>query len=209
MGDPLDDQRLLQMEADKVVEVLQLQALLSSIGNPIRVGSSAMGLMVRRDIDITVVCEGLSTKTHADFSQVAAKLMLMDRYVLAVRFRNDTGVWNIDPASYPDGLYLGVSARLTDGVDWTLDIWLIDQPERQPDLKHLRTLLPHLDDGRRKTILQIKQALAEAKTDASESKIPSAYIYEAVVDHGIDSVKQFSKWLVSKKGINSSVSTAV
>jgi hypothetical protein len=209
MGDLLDDQRLLQKEADKVVEVLQLQALLSGIGNPIRVGSSAMGLMVRRDIDITVVCVVLSTKTHADFSQVAAKLMLMDRYVLAVRFRNDTGVWNSDPAYYPDGLYLGVSARLNDGIDWTLDIWVIDQPERQPDLNHLRTLLPRLDDDHRKTILQIKHALAEAITDASESKIPSCYVYEAVVDHGIDSVEQFSKWLVSKKGIKPSVSTAV
>ena len=101
MGDLLDDQRILQKEADKVVEVLQLQALLSGIGNPIRVGSSAMGLMVRRDIDITVVCEGLSRKTHADFSQVAAKLMLMDRYVLAVRFRNDSGVWNSDFSVLP------------------------------------------------------------------------------------------------------------
>jgi hypothetical protein len=81
MGDLLDDQRLLQKEADKVVEVLQLQALLSDIGNPIRVGSSAMGLMVRRDVDITVVCEGLSTKTHADVSQVAAKLISQPRMV--------------------------------------------------------------------------------------------------------------------------------
>lgn len=117
MGNLLDDQRLLQEEADRVVELLQLEALLSNIGKPIRVGSSAMGLMVRRDIDITVVCKDLSSETRAAFSQVGAKLMLMARHVVSVRFRNDTGAWNADPASYPDGLYLGVSARANDGID--------------------------------------------------------------------------------------------
>jgi hypothetical protein len=199
MGNLLDDQRLLQEEADRVVELLQLEALLSNIGKPIRVGSSAMGIMVRRDIDITVVCKDLSSETRAAFSQVGAKLMLMGRHVVSVRFRNDTGAWNADPASYPDGLYLGVSARDDDGIDWTLDIWAVDQPERQPDLNHLRTLLPRLDDDLRGTILLIKQALAAEKPDCSEGNIPSAYVYEAVVEHGVGSVRQFKDWLMSKK----------
>jgi hypothetical protein len=199
MGNLLDDQRLLQEEADRVVELLQLEALLSNIGKPIRVGSSAMGLMVRRDIDITVVCKDLSSETRAAFSQVGAKLMLMGRHVVSVRFRNDTGAWNADPASYPDGLYLGVSARANDGIDWTLDIWAVDEPERQPDLNHLRTLLLRLDDDLRGTILLIKKALAAEKPDSSEGGIPSAYVYDAVVEHGVGSVRQFKEWLVSKK----------
>jgi hypothetical protein len=192
MGNLLDDQRLLQEEADRVVELLQLEALLSNIGKPIRVGSSAMGLMVRRDIDITVVCKDLSLETRAAFSQVGARLMLMGRHVVSVRFRNDSGAWNADPASYPDGLYLGVSARANDGIDWTLDIWAVDQPERQPDLNHLRTLLPRLDDDLRGTILLIKKALAAKKPDSSEGSIPR-------VEHGVGSVRQFKEWLVSKK----------
>ena len=202
MGNLLDDQRLLE-EADKVVELLQLDALLSNIGRPIRVGSSAMGLMVRRDIDITVVCEDLSSETRAAFIQAGAKLMLMDRHVVSVRFRNDTGAWNTDPASYPDGLYLGVSTRTNEGTDWTLDIWAVDQPERQPDLNHLRTLLPRLDDDRRKTILLIKQALAATRSCSVESKIPSAYVYDAVVEDGVGSVEQFAEWLASKKATGS------
>jgi hypothetical protein len=199
MGTLLDDQRLLQEEADRVFELLQLEALLSNIGKPIRVGSSAMGLMVRRDIDITVVCKDLSSETRAAFSQVGAKLMLMGRHVVSVHFRNDTGAWNADPASYPDGLYLGISARANDGIDWTLDIWAVDQPERQPDLNHLRTLLPRLDDDLRGTILLIKKALAAEKPDCSEGNIPSAYVYDAVVEHGVGSVRQFKEWLVNKK----------
>jgi hypothetical protein len=198
MSDLLDSQRLLQEEADQVVELLQLDALLSHIGRPVRVGSSAMGLMVRRDIDITVICKELSAATLAAFVQAGAKLMLMDRNVISVRFRNDTGAWNTDPASYPDGLYLGVSARTNQGIDWTLDIWAVDQLERQPDLKHLRTLLPRLNDDCRRTILLIKEALATEESRFSEGKVPSAYIYDAVVDHGVVSVKQFTEWLASK-----------
>jgi hypothetical protein len=206
MANLLDDQKLLEDEADQVVELLQLEALLSNIGRPIRVGSSAMGLMVRRDIDITVVCENLSSETRAAFIQAGTKLMLMDRHVVSVRFRNDTGAWNTDPASYPDGLYLGASIRTDEGIDWTLDIWAVDQPERQPDLNHLRTLLPRLDDDRRNTILLIKQALAAAKSCCSESRIPSAYVYDAVVEDGVGSVEQFGEWLASRKATGSVIS---
>jgi len=204
MSDLLDNQRLLQEEADQVVQLLQLDALLSHIGRPVRVGSTAMGLMVRRDIDITVICKELSSATRAAFVQAGAKLMLMDRNVISVRFRNDTGAWNTDPASYPDGLYLGVSARTNEGIDWTLDIWAVDQPERQPDLNHLRTLLPRLDDDRRRTILLIKQVLATEQPHFSKGKVPSAYVYDAVVDDGVGSVKQFMEWLATQKATGSS-----
>ncbi len=225
MSDLLDNQRLLQEEADQVVQLLQLDALLSHIGRPVRVGSSAMGLMVRRDIDITVICKELSSATRAAFVQAGAKLMLMDRNVISVRFRNDTGpsslpgtarglqpikieekngAWNTDPASYPDGLYLGVSARTNEGIDWTLDIWAVDQPEWQPDLNHLRTILPRLDDDRRRTILLIKQVLATEQPHFSKGKVPSAYVYDAVVDDGVGSVRQFMEWLATQKATGSS-----
>jgi hypothetical protein len=209
MSDLLENQRLLQEEADQVVELFKLHPLLSDIGRPVRVGSSAMGLMVRRDIDITVICKALSSETLAAVAQVGAKLMLMDRNVISVRFRNDTGTWNADPASYPDGLYLGVSARTNEGTDWTLDIWAVDQPERQPDLNHLRTLLPRLNDDRRRTILLIKEALATEESRFSEGKVPSAYVYDAVVDDGVGGVQQFTEWLARKKAAGETITQSL
>src|SRR5215831_5553829 len=146
MNDLLDEQERLQKAADRVIELLQLEPRLARIGKPIRVGSSALGLMVRRDIDITVVCERLNSAVRAAFAQLGAELTAMDRYVASVRFRNDTGAWNADPACYPDGLYLGLSVRTDEGIDWTVDIWAVDEPDRQPDLEHLRTLPPRLSD---------------------------------------------------------------
>jgi hypothetical protein len=71
--------------------------------------------MVRQDIDITVVCEDLSSETRAAFIQVGAKLMLMDRHVVSVRFRNDTGTWNTDPASILMAFTLGYRPELMRG----------------------------------------------------------------------------------------------
>jgi hypothetical protein len=185
----LEGQARLMVEADAVVHMLGLDHLLSSIGTPHRVGSSAMGLMVRRDIDITVVCPSLDNALEA-FAAIGARLMQMPS-VSAVRFRNDTGVWNVEPDAYPDGLYLGLSVRAETGALWTLDIWLVDQPERQPDLRHLRTLLPRITEQHRLTILRIKQVLADRPGPV---RVPSAKVYEAVVDHGIEDVDQFDSW---------------
>ena len=192
MHDLLVIQKQLQAEADELVRALDLTDQLARLGQPTRVGSSALGLMVRRDIDITVSCEKLDPPTLAAFAQLGARLMQRTDLIVGVRFRNDAGSWNAEPRNYPDGLYLGLSARTPAGANWTFDIWLVDEPERQPDLAHLRTLLPRLTDEARVTILTIKQVLAAG--DATEPKLPSALVYEAVMDHGVRDVEGFRAW---------------
>ncbi|MEO8685813.1 MAG: hypothetical protein ABI414_13355 [Devosia sp.] len=189
-----DQQMALQQEGDRLVELLHLDTVLADIGQPVRVGSSALGLMVRRDIDITIICASLGPDTLARFAAVGARLMGMDRHVLAVRFRNDAGPWNADPAAYPDGLYLGLSVRAQDRHDWTLDIWAVDQPARQPDLNHLRTIPPRLTDRHRQIILTLKHALS---TRPKGVDVPqSAQVYEAVLDHGVQDLQQLQAWFI-------------
>lgn len=66
--------------------------------------------MVRRDLDVTVVCPRLDTAAHERVAALGARLAVHER-VRQVRLRNDTGAWNEDPDAYPDGLYLGPSYR--------------------------------------------------------------------------------------------------
>ncbi|MBB2698190.1 UNVERIFIED_ORG: hypothetical protein GGD59_003707 [Rhizobium esperanzae] len=192
MSDLLEAQRQLQSEADEIVRQLHLDELLGAIGNPTRVGSSAMGLMVRRDIDITVSCPRLDARTLEAFAGIGARLMQMAESVVAVRFRNDTGEWNTEPDKYPDGLYLWLSVRARNQSMWTVDIWLVDQPDRQPDLAHLKTLMPRMNDQDRETILRIKKALAERLQ--TKGTISSTLVYEAVMDHGVRTVDEFESW---------------
>ncbi|MGF6178914.1 hypothetical protein [Ensifer sp. 4252] len=145
--------------------------------------------MVRRDVDITVICQTLDARTLEMFSDVAGRLMRSSMNVQSVKFRNDPGAWNQEPEKYPDGLYLGLTVRARNDTVWTLDIWAVDDPITQPDLNHLKTLLPRITAEHRATILTIKHVLA----DRAQSP-PSALVYEAVVDNGIRTVEQFETW---------------
>lgn len=178
----------LQREADEVAADLDLWDLLGALGDPVRVGSAALGLMVHRDLDVTVVCAKLHV---APVAEVGAQLARHAR-VRSVLFRNDTGQWNTDP-TYPDGLYLGLRYR-SDAGDWTIDIWFVDNPLRQPDLQHLDTLLPRLDETKRTTILRIK---TEWVSKPEYGPTVSGFdIYSAVLDAGVTDLEGFERWLL-------------
>lgn len=191
----LDQQRALQAEADEVHADLGLDALLGALGTPVRVGSSALGLMVRRDLDVTVVCPRLDASAHERVAAAGARLALHER-VWQVRFRNDTGVWNEEPYDYPDGLYLGLNYRSPAGVSqgsrsWTVDLWFVDDPARQPDLAHLHDLPPRLTEQTRMAILRIKDAYAGSPEYGRG--VRSWEVYRAVLDEGVRTPEEFER----------------
>lgn len=115
--------------------------------------------------------------------------------VRQVQFRNDTGDWNTDP-TYPDGLYLGIRYRSADDRDWSLDVWFVDEPDRQPDLQHLRTFPARLDVPARAAILRIKEAWADRPEYGSA--VHGYDIYTAVLDSGVRTLDQFEAWRVRR-----------
>jgi hypothetical protein len=182
----LRDQAILQAEAEEVYRDLGLGTHLAAIGRPVGVGSAALGLMVRRDLDVTTACPALDPSTVRAVAELGARLAQHPR-VRSVRIRDDTGHWNTDP-DYPDGMYLGVEYRATAGHDWTLDLWFVDEPDRQPDLAHARDLPPRLDDTTRAAILAIKQA---------RTGVPGIDVYRAVLDAGVRNPEDFDRWQTS------------
>jgi hypothetical protein len=188
----LRQQDLLQAEAQAVEDDLGLRELLMRTGQPVRVGSSALGLMACRDLDITVICPRLDVAAVAD---AGARLAGHPR-IRKVVFRDDTGAWNTDP-DYPDGLYLGLAYRSPRGHDWTADIWFVDQPERQPDLAHLESIPPQLTAATRTAILTIKAAWAPRPEYGKT--VRSFDIYTAVLSGGVRTRSQFGEWLASKR----------
>jgi hypothetical protein len=187
-ADLLSTQLDLQAEAMQVLRDLDIEALAGPIGEPIVVGSAALGLMVWRDIDLTVVCGELDVAAVAAFGARLA----VDPRVREVRFRNDSGAWKTD-SSYPDGLYIGLSFQSRPASDWNVDIWFIDDPESQPDLEHVRSLPALLSDERRIAILRIKSTWALA-ADYGRT-VRSVDVYRAVLDGGAKSPDAFAAWL--------------
>ena len=185
-------QRLLQGEAEAVLDDLDLVAGLEAVGDPIRTGSSALGVMVKPDIDMTTACARLDLAAFDAVAQLGTRLARHER-VRQVTFRNDTGVWNTEPDKYPDGLFLQLRYRSVRPRDWNLDLWFVDQPERQPDLMHLRTLLPRLTDETRAAILRIKEEWTPRPEYGRQ--VNGTLIYEAVLDGGVRTLPDFAEWL--------------
>jgi hypothetical protein len=167
----------LQAEAATVQQDLGLDQRLSTLGAVVPVGSAALGLMVWRDLDLTVVCRRLDAEAVAG----AGALLAGHPRVREVRLLDDTGDWNTDP-TYPDGLYLGLRCRGPVGEMWKVDIWLVDDPDRQPDLAHARDLPKRLTTETRVAILGVKEAWVGRPEYRRE--VRSWDIYTAVLDHG-------------------------
>lgn len=187
----LEYQNILQLEAQKVMDELKIISLLSTVGKPIQVGSSVYGLMVWRDIDITVVCSKLDIKLVAEI----ASTIILQKGVREISFINDSNEHKADD-SYPDGLYIGINYVSTKKEKWNFDIWFVDEPDKQPDLQHLKSIPELFTPETRELILQIKSILI--KRNEYKKTVRSNEIYTAVLNDGIRTLKQFEEWLQNK-----------
>lgn len=190
-----DDRRqrqdALQVEADRVVDELGLTDLLTAIGHPHRVGSSRLGLMVVRDIDVTIVCADLAAAAAAVVDAAAHLSAHPD--VREVTFRKETGRFNLYPDRYPDGLYLRLRYAPPQRPEWTLDIWFVDDPDRQPDLAHVQSMPARLTPEAREAILLIKHTWV-SRGDYG-TLVTSHDVYTAVLDHGVTDLDGFTAWV--------------
>jgi hypothetical protein len=176
----------LAAAADGVRGDIGLDHVLAALGEPHLVGSVALGLMVRPDLDITVVCDALD----APALYVAAVDVVSHPRVRQLTFRNDSGPWISRPDKYPDGVYWGIDYR--DGNrTWNVDIWFVADADRQPDLRHVRELGRRLTPETCRAILDIKRAWVERPEYGHA--VTSFDIYTAVLDRGIRTVEQFER----------------
>jgi len=187
--DVLGRQAALQARADEVVRDLDVLALAARVGTPTRTGSSALGLMTRRDIDITTVGD-------LDVARIFAlgEVLAAHPRVWRITFRNDTGHWNKETSRYPDGLYWLVEYVDEAGDAWTLDLWFLAQGTTQFDLEHMQTLPQRLTPEMRVAILRIKEDRLAHAAPPPAPAMPSYEIYEAVLDHGVRTPADFERY---------------
>ena len=185
----LQRQRLLQDEAQNVLKELNLIALLSAGGVVRQIGSTVLGLMVWRDIDLQVSSPGLSIGRAFEIMHP----LLTHPRVKQVRYLHQSDHFKL--AELDERHFFMVYYERPGQAEWKLDIsfWLDEgiRPEPVHD-----AIEQQLTPETRLTILRIKDAWYQLPTYRSE--VGSTDIYDAVLQHGVRTLTEFDQYLVER-----------
>jgi hypothetical protein len=182
----LQRQERLQVEARTVVAELGLVELLTSVGTLRQVGSSTLGLMVWRDIDLAVSSPGLSS---AQAFETMRPLLIHPR-IMQVRYFNQSGPFSL--AGLEERYYFAVVYSPEVGIEWKMDISFWLEHELHPETVH-DVLMQQLTDETRLAILWIKTAWY--RLPAYRTTVYSTDIYDAVLQHGVRTPAAFDAYL--------------
>lgn len=182
----LHRQRQLQEEAQRVLEELDLVALLSQAGVVRRTGSSVLGLMVWRDIDLSVSSPGLPIERAFELLHP----LLTHARVKHIRYFHQSDHFKLD--GLDERYYFMVFYEPEDQKEWKLDIsfWLGEGIHPEPVHEAIEQ---HLTPETRLAILQIKQVWYQLP--AYRSEVYSTDIYDAVLHYGVRTLTEFDQYL--------------
>jgi hypothetical protein len=190
----LERQDALQAEANRLVELLELPAMLGRVGRFERLGSSVSGLMVWRDLDLGVSCGRLSPERAWETMVPLAAHPRTTR----LSYRNEMGRL-APPELRGHGRYYFVVRHQTEtGEEWKIDVSLWS-PESPPGpLGHAEQMRRRLTPETRLAILWIKDTWYGVPS--YPELVGGMDIYEAVLEHGVRTPEQFGRYL-SRRGL--------
>ena len=177
-----ESEKSLRSEAEDIIQQVTLFEILDQYGEARLVGSCALDLIVKLDIDIHLV---VGTTDLLSVVDSIYHQLLECRRVKEVRISDyrDQGGVKIGVDRYP-----GAS-----GI-WSIDIWVTDRVETT-GFALVDRLKQELQPEHRKAILMIKEAYHRR---GKLRKSLSAMIYRAVIDNGVRSIEGFRQFLSSR-----------
>ena len=185
----LHRQEVLQTEAIALLARVDLLRHLGHAGQPVLIGSAALGLMVWRDIDIMVIAPGLGVaRTFEVLSPLFA-----DPCVTQLRYLNESGSFNERGRPEDERYYVALHYRVDGEAEWKIDIsfWLADLPRRE--IADMEATRRKLTDETRLAILWIKQMWH--RRPSYRTAVLSIDIYDAVLEHGVRTPGAFERYL--------------
>jgi len=185
----LQRQRLLQDEAQSVLKELNLVELLNAGGVVRQTGSTVLGLMVWRDIDLQVSSPGLSIGRAFEIMQP----LLTHPHVKQVRYLQQNGHFKL--ADLDERYFFMVYYEYPGQAEWKLDISFWLDAGVRPEPLH-DAIAQQLTPETRLTILRIKDAWYQLP--AYRSEVASIDIYDAVLQHGVRTLSEFDQYLAER-----------
>jgi hypothetical protein len=189
----INDATILQaaeVRRDQALRILERMDLLgrwSTIGNVELVGSVALNVVVKPDIDLAVFVDDLSPRRG-----FAALVPLTDDLTVEE-------ITYVDARRQPiNGLYWKMLVA-EDDEPWTIDTWMLTRDREQDgeeDVRRATRLQARAINQRpeaRATIIRIKH---EAR--ARGQLVHGRWLYEAVLDGGVKTYDEHVKWMGSQ-----------
>jgi hypothetical protein len=179
----------LQSEAGEVMRTLDLMSMLGVLGQLEQVGSSVSGLMVWRDIDVTVRCRDVTLERVWD----ALRPLLINPRITRLNYNNETGARSPSGEPADERYYFVIYYEPASGTEWKIDIsaWTTDAPRSQ--LAQLAELERRLTYETRLAILWIKDVWHRLPVYPYD--VGGVEVYDAVLEHGARSPDDFDRYL--------------
>src|SRR4030042_1200386 len=176
---------MLRREADVVLDLIGLYAILHPYARVFPNGSYFLDVMVYPDIDLYI------TKVSLDqIFEIAAQLASCDQVIQVVFSKTD------DPVNLPDGLYLKPRVNYGDwGRPWKIDIWSLAENVISSKMTDMYRFQEKMTPEIRQQIIQYKLSVM-----TSQKRTPmysGYYIYKAFIDEGLTDFKDVARYLIS------------
>lgn len=169
----------LKTEAEDIIQQLSLIQLLSRYGEARVVGSVALDLIVKRDIDIHLLVE------------VDNLLSIVDKVYRDLLNRKHIREVRISDYRKRSGILIAIDSYPGTSGNWSIDIWVTNCMETT-GFALVDRLRQGLSPEQRETIMKIK-SVYHHKGQLRDSM--SNAIYEAVIDIGVRDLKEFQQFL--------------
>ena len=181
----LEQHQKLSDELQNLLIQEGLLAVIQSFGLAAVGGSSALGLLVRRDVDVSVrLKDDMDTATFFAIGAAITKQFLVQKASYSNHFiRNWPG--------FDHGLYWGIQLK-HQGVVWKLDLWGYGPAQFDAHRRRHVLLSQALGKIDRTAILRLKDDLHDGEGYRYGATGPD--IYTAMTAGGVRDLDQFEQW---------------
>lgn len=175
-------EQLIRNQAEEIIFEKELFELIRNYGTPHIFGSHYLKLMVKKDIDISLVSEEMDNSRFFELgAKIADKLEVPNIYYRNSRVK-------IIPNRPPDSLYFGFIFD-----DWKIDLWCVPEFYAHESIVYLDKIKSKLTESKRENIIKLKLELIENGTYGKN--FSSKELYKILTENEINSIDQFNSLL--------------
>lgn len=159
-----------------------LKEILSGYGDLTIIGSFALNLLIKPDLDIYVKIPSYDLKKHFEiFANIAETLHPLRMKFIDLREVN----WTDFPMK--EGLFIGVSL-IQDGIEWSIDGWALTPNIYEERVAYHQEVQRLLTPELRPVVWEIKSQIYKSPAYKSRD------LYQAVLKEHVNSLSEFYNW---------------